>query len=408
MFFEMLNEILDTIRRNKLRAGITGFSVAWGIFMLIVLLGSGQGVQNGQTERFKDAMHNSLWMFANTTTLPHDGLRPGRKITMRNGDYDMIKMLDGVDLSSSRFSIPGENIISYKGKYNNFEIRTAMPCYNKIEYIDVLEGRFLNEKDSREFRKVAVISTDVRDYFFPKEEAMGKYIKANGISFKIVGIFEDKDQWDNNRCIYIPIEVAQRIFSGGDVISLVSMTMGDLTLDESMKLSDEIKHKMAKRHRFSPDDRRAVWINNNLENFHRVIDMIKAINVFVWVIGIGTIIAGIVGISNIMLISVKERRKEIGIRKAIGARPRTIVGMILLEAIIVTSVAGYIGLLAGVGTLHFMAKGLPETEFFKNPSADFQTAITATIILIISGTLAGYIPARRASKILPIEALHNE
>lgn len=408
MLGEMLTEIIETIRRNKLRTAITGFSVAWGIFMLIVLLGSGKGVQNGMNNRFKDAMNNSLWVFAGNTSVTYEGMKPGRRIEMRNGDYDMMAGLDNVGISSSRFSVPGENVLSRKGKYNNFEIRTVKPDYDQIENITIQEGRFLNEKDSREFRKVAVISTDVRDFFFSGEAPIGQYIKANGISFRIVGIFEDKDNWDNNRCIYVPVEVAQRIFSGGDRISLVALTTLSPDLDKSIALVDELKLRMSKRHRFAPDDVRAMRVNNNLEHFSRMNLVIAGISMFIWIIGMGTIVAGVVGISNIMLISVQERRKEIGIRKAIGAKPRTIIAMVLMEAVIITAAAGYIGLVAGVGTLHLMGIFLPPSDIFVNPQADIEIAIAATVLLVVSGAVAGYFPARSAAHIQPVEALHYE
>ncbi len=408
MWGEIFVEIFETIRRNKLRTAITSFSVAWGIFMLIVLLGAGKGVQNGMSRRFKDAMNNSIWIFAGNTSITHEGMKPGRQIIMRNADFEMMSSIENVGISSSRFTIPGENILSRKGKYSKFEIRSVKPDYDRIENINVQQGRFLNEKDSREFRKVAVISTDVRDYFFANEDALGQYIKANGISFKIVGVFEDKDNWDNNRCIYVPVEVAQRIFSGGDRVSLISLTTKTMELDKSNIVAEEVKQSMAKRHHYNPEDKRALFVNNNLEEFSRTNAVMVGISMFIWIIGIGTIIAGVVGISNIMLISVKERRKEIGIRKAIGARPRTIIAMILMEAIIITAVAGYIGMLAGVGTLHLLGTMLPPSDVFVNPQADINIAIAASVLLVVSGALAGYFPARSAAKIQPVEALHYE
>jgi putative ABC transport system permease protein len=408
MLFDTLREILSVIKTNKLRTAVTSFSVAWGIFMLIVLLGSGKGVENAQKRQFTDAMHNSLWLFAGNTTLAHQGLRPGRRITMRNSDHDIIAAMPGVDLSSSRYRIPGDNVLAYKGKYNSFEIRSAKPSYNKIEYINLLEGRFLNEDDSRLMRKVAVISTDVRDYFFGQEPAIGKYILANGINFLVVGLFEDKDRWDNNRCIYVPVEVAQRVFSGGDVVSLISVTMGNLSLQEGLVLVDAIREDMGKRHRFDKDDRRALHISNNLEGYHRVLSSMKAISLFIWVIGIGTIVAGIVGISNIMLISVKERRREIGIRKAIGAKPVSVIFMIMAESVILTSAAGYIGLVAGVGCLHLMGTAFAGSDVFTDPQADIGIAVKSIMLLVAAGAAAGYFPARAAAKVLPVEALRSE
>jgi putative ABC transport system permease protein len=377
--------------------------------MLVILLGSGKGLENGIATNFKDAMNNSFWIFSNKTSIDYNGFKKGRSIMLQNEDHDALRRdVSSIQYSSSRLTIPVKTILSTTKKYASYEVRTAMPVYEKIELIKTQDGRFINERDQVECRKCVTISTDVRDFFFKDENPLGKTIKINNIAFKIVGVFEDKDNWDNNRCVYIPISTAQKIFGSGHDVSMISLTLQGITVDQSIVLAKDIVKMLANRHDFSPDDHDAVRISNNFESLSRNMQMISAINIFVWVIGIGTIIAGIVGISNIMLISVKDRTKEIGIRKALGAKPASIIGMILQESILITTIAGYVGMIAGIGLLELLSKTIPDNKTFVNPSLDLSVALTATAILIIAGTLAGFFPAKHAAKIKPIEALRYE
>jgi len=403
-------EIFSTIKKNKLRTFLTAFSVSWGIFMLIILLGSGNGLENAMRNNFTSAMTNSMWIFGGQTSQPYKGLKPGRFIQLTNEDYRMVKQtIPEVELISSRYRMPGNNYVAYKDKTVNFEIRTVFPDYRPIENIKIKEGRYVNNIDIAQNRKVAVISTEVKEELFKNNHAIGKYIIVNGFSVQVVGIFEDIDDWDNNRCVYLPVTTAQLLYGGSNDISLLSLTIPvSSSLDESKQIEQKIRTMIAKTHTFDVDDERALHIGNWLENLNMFINLFNSIRFFIWMIGIMTIIAGIVGVSNIMTIVVKERTKEIGIRKAIGARPGSIVGLILQESIFITSVAGFFGLLLGTGLLELIRRYIPENDYFNNPEADIRIAVGATLLLIIAGLLAGFYPARRASKIRPIEALRDE
>ncbi len=405
-------EIFATIKKNRLRTFLTGFSVAWGIFMLIILLGSGKGLENGVRNQFKGSVNNGIWISAGRTTIPFQGYKPGRDIKFTNEDYERVKTtIDGIDVISARSWFDINNTISYKNEYGNFTISPCHPSYAIIKDVQIVEGRFLNEIDVQKYRKVVAISTIVHDALFKngdKEKAVGSYIKISGVPFKVVGIFSDEGPEDEQRRVYIPIYTAQRVFMGDNEINQISLTTGDQTLDEVEKMVEQIRKQFSAVHKFDVEDRRAINIWNKAEDYKRTMDLFAGIRLFVWIVGIGTIIAGIVGVSNIMIIVVKERTKEIGVRKAIGATPYSIVSTIITESILITAFAGYVGLVLGIGLMELLSRALPPIEFFVNPQADLRVAISATILLIFSGTFAGMFPAIKAANIRPIEALRDE
>jgi putative ABC transport system permease protein len=403
-------EILATIKKNKLRTFLTGFSVAWGIFMLIILLGSGRGLENGFESNFRGSAKNSLWIWTGRTSIPYNGMNPGRPIRFTNADYENIKNnVPQTEYISGRFNLWRGNQISYKNEVHSFTIRNVHPEYQYVEALEITDGRYINKKDIDERRKVVIISTLIRDILFKEEadKAMGKYILVNNIPFKVVGFYTDESRNENNmRMLYIPISTAQTVFSGGNRIHEISMTIEASTMEEAKAAEEEIRGKLAAVHNFDKNDRRAMGSFNSFENYMRVQSLFKGIRLFVWIIGIGTIIAGIVGVSNIMIIVVKERTREIGIRKALGATPLSVVSLILFESVLITTFAGYIGLVLGVGLLELMS-GI-NTQFFASPSADFNIAVSATLLLIFAGAVAGFVPAQRASRIKPIDALRDE
>jgi putative ABC transport system permease protein len=406
---DTLQEILDTIRSNRLRAALTGFSVAWGIYMLIVLLGSGQGLQNGIAYQFRDDATNSIFVWPGQTALPYKGYRPGRQVQLTNEDRETIRSgVDGVDHITSRYFISGTLRVRYRNETGSFDVRSVHPDHQYLEKTIITDGRYLNDLDIRDYRKVAVIGEKVREVLFKDGAVLGERIEINGVSFQVVGLFRDEGGENEMQKIYLPISTAQRAFGGGNRIGSIMMTTGDAPLERTEEMEGEVRHKLAARHEFAKDDERAVFVRNNSEEFDRFQKIMRAIRAFVWVVGAGTILAGIVGVSNIMMISVRERTREIGVRKALGATPWSIVSMVLQESVLITSVAGYTGLVAGVATLEAVSRVLPADTYFIRPEVDLAVAIQATAVLIVAGAAAGFIPARRAAAVRPVEALRNE
>lgn len=403
-------EIFSTIKKNKLRTILTGFSVAWGIFMLVVLLGSGVGLENGVKKDFEGDAVNSIWVYQGQTSMPYQGMKVGRNIQFTNEDYDRMQAIlgDKGENYSGRAGIRGTGVISYKSQYGTFETTPVHPGTKELEEVEIQEGRFIHNRDIKEKNKVVIISYIVKQELFKSSAALGEFIKVSGVPFQVVGVFKDKEDRDNRR-VYIPISTAQMVFNGGNRLYNVAFTTKEMTVDESKKAEEVIRASFAAKHKFNKEDKRAIWVRNNVEGYQRMQSLFAGIRMFIWIIGIGTIIAGIVGVSNIMIIVVKERTKEIGIRKAIGATPRSIIGLIMLESILIMSFAGYIGLTMGVGLLEILSPQFSSPDsYFLNPSADFSIAVRATLLLIFSGAIAGLFPALRASKIKPVDALRDE
>lgn len=402
-------EIFDTVRHNKLRTALTGFAVAWGIFMLVVLLGSGKGLEHGVDYQFRDDAVNSIWISAGQTSVPYKGMQPGRDVQFDNQDYDEVTTrVPGVEFASARFWIFGSQQVNYKNENGSYTIRAVHPGHQVLERTKMVSGRYLNEFDLKQFRKSAVLGTLVATALFHDEDPIGKEIRIGGISFKVVGVFDDDGSEREREFIYLPISTAQRTFNGGNRLSQILYTTGDASLAESEKMAGFSRRILSVNHTFDPDDERAIYVNNNVENYQKVLALTGAIRLFVWVVGIGTLLAGVVGVSNIMLVAVRERTREIGIRKALGATPASIVGLVLQESVLITTVAGYAGLVLGVLVLEGLSRAIPDADFFRNPQVDLRVALSATLLLVVAGTFAGFFPARRAAAIRPIEALRDE
>lgn len=402
-------EILTTMNKNRLRTFLTGFSVAWGIFMLIILLGSGNGIENGVKSEFSGDAVNALWIWPGQTALPHEGYQPGRPIQLRNADFnELARNIKGVENLSGRKYLNWENPVTYKSKSGNYGILGCHPEQQHIEALTVIEGRFINHNDMVERRKVACLGIDMKKELFGDQSPIGEYISVGGIPFKVIGYYKDEGGERDVQRAWVPISTHQHVFGRPEDIDAIAMTTGDATLEEANAMSEEIKKQLAKRLHFDPNDPKAVFVRNGAEMHQRFADLFSNIRFFIWIIGCGTIMAGIVGVSNIMMIVVKERTREIGIRKAIGATAGSIVSLIMQEAIVITTVAGYFGLVMGVGLLEYAGSKLEGVDFFQNPEVDLGVAISATILLIVAGSLAGLIPALRAARIQPVIALRED
>jgi putative ABC transport system permease protein len=405
-------EVLDTIRRNKLRTALTAVSVAWGIFVMVVLLGLGRGLDHGLRFKFKREASNGVWMFANKTSMAYAGYDVGRKLVFENRDYDRARTTAGIEKLSGQFFLRGtmfgNSMMTKRGaKANVFNIKAVHPDALALGTSELIEGRFLNRDDITNKRKAAVIGDPVRDFLFGTEDPVGQWIDVVGVPFQVVGVFSDPGGQQNARQIYIPVSTAQLAFHGGDHLGMLAFTVGDANAEQAKKIIDEVKGELAERHNFSPDDTQAVRVHENVEGFERFKQLFFMISTFVVVIGLGTLAAGVVGVSNIMMIAVKERTKEIGVRKALGATPWSIIGMITQEAVFLTGIAGLLGLAAGVGLLGILPSVI-DSDFIRDPSIDLKIGAAATIGLVIAGALAGFFPARAAARVNPVQTLRDQ
>lgn len=418
---DLLQEILGTLKKNKMRTTLTGLSVSWGIFILIVLLGAGNGLQNGVMQNFSSRAINRINMYPGRTSIPYEGLKSDRQLSFTGEEVDFIRD----EVSESRLITARLNNtmnITYGNEYGSYEIRGVMPNYLDIEKLVIKpgDGRFINNLDMKEYNKVIVLDKKISDMLFPGESALGKTVKVGSLMFKVVGINSKKEDWGGSTA-YIPFSTSQSIFNpNGKFYNIVFTVDGLNTKEANEKFNETLRTMMSRRLKFNPDDEQALWVYNAQSEYVETMNIFNGITIFVTIVGILTLIAGIVGVSNIMLVSVKERTREIGIRKAIGAKPSSILKTIILESIIITTLFGYIGLMMGIGLTEivnfFMEQAAssqqvsdePQMSVFTNPTVQVGYAVFATIILIISGVLAGYLPARKAVKVKPIEAMRQE
>jgi len=410
--FDKWQEIIETIRRHKLRTGLTAFGVFWGIFMLVLLLGAGNGLQNGVEYDFRDDAINSIWMRQGKTSIPYKGMKPGRQIKFDQQDFEAINAtVEGIEHSTPRNYIRGDYSVVYKNKGFSFNVRCTYPGHRYVENTEVSKGRFLNDKDISDSRKVAAIGQLVAETMYEEGvDPLGTYIQIKGIPFKVIGVFTDSGGPNEMKNIYLPWSTANQAFNHQNKVHQMMVTTGDLPIEVTEKMTSQIEQILADRHQFSIEDKQAIHVFNNNERFQSILDLFTGIRALVAFVGIGTLLAGIIGVGNIMLIIVSERTKEIGLRKALGATPNSIISMILMESIFITSIAGYLGLLCGVGLLELMnlAIGPKGVNMFRQPEIDISLALGATIMLVVFGGLAGYLPARKAAAINPIDALREE
>ena len=401
-------EMFYTLRKNKLRTILSGFTVAMGIFIFVLLYGFGNGLKNSFEEFFLDDSTNTVWLYPGQTEKPYRGFKAKRRIIFRNDDLVDIQQNFPffIDYITPRIS---RGALVKRGKEsNNYTVRGIAPGHQYAEKTIISNGRYINEADVKNKTKFACIGRLVEKDLFGNKSAIGEQIDVGGVSFKVVGVFTDEGGDNEERLIYIPYTTRQRLEKSNDRVDQIIIAFRpELGYAGALSLEKKLNNFMRKKHNIAPNDRSGIYVRNVAADLKESQQFASVLQLIVTFVGLGTLLAGIIGISNIMVFVVKERTKELGIRKAIGATPNSVIGMILHESVFITTIAGYVGLLSGVGTLALIGDSLEE-YFIINPYINTSTAVAATVTLILFGAIAGYIPARRAAKIKPIIALRDE
>lgn len=405
---DLWREIFQSINKNRTRGILSGFTVAFAILLFTILFGIARGFENTFKVAFSDDATNAMFIRAGRTTKAHDGLQAGRRIQFKNKDFDYLKEEFGDKIEFITARIYKGFTASYRNEQNSYTIRAVHPDHQFLEKTLMNEGRYINQNDLKNRTKVVVIGRLVKEDLFIKEDPIGKYISLGGIQYKVVGLFSDEGNDNEERLIYMPVTTAQQVYGNNDYLDQINLSYNpSMTTDQAIAFGNDINRSLKERFSVARSDQRAIRVFNMATQTKGVNQMTNGLAILILVIGLGTLIAGIVGISNIMIFIVKERTKEIGIRKALGASPRSIVSIILLESIIITALAGYLGLLMGVGVIE-LAGPMLKDYFITDPGVSTKLVVSATITLIAAGTLAGYVPAKRASRIKPIVALRND
>lgn len=401
-------EIFDTIRKNKLRTFLTGFTMAIGILIVVILVGFTNGLQNTFQEFFGDDSTNTFFIFPGRTSMPYKGYKSQRRIELDNSDLEDLSNNFALFIDYITPRIDRSSNVSYKNESNNYTNRGVAPSHRINEKTIMMKGRYINEIDIKQKTKNAVIGRLVEIDLFNGEDALGKFISLGNSIFKVVGVYQDDGGDNEERIIYIPYTTRQRIEKGNDKLNQIIIGFkpsigyaGALTLEKNVT-------KFLKEKKFiAREDRSGIFVRNLAEELKQTQQLATVLGLIALFFAVGTIIAGIIGVSNIMIFVVKERTKEIGIRKALGATPKMVISTILIEAITITALSGFSGMLLGISILQNLGEQL-EDYFIKNPYIDLGFAISATVVLIVFGTIAGYVPAKRAARIKPIVALRDE
>ena len=407
-------EIYEALRGNKLRTALTAFGVFWGIFMLMVMLGSGNGLWNGVRRGFSDGATNSVFIWSQRTSKPWRGLPPGRAVQLEIGDADAIRAeVPEVEVICPRNQLGGfrgGNNVARGTRTGAFSVMGDLPEIARVQAVPIVAGRFLNALDVKERRKVAVIGTRVRELLFEaKEDPLDSSIRINGVYFKVIGVFKPNrtgdDRDDEAQTIFVPFSTFQSAFNFADRVGWFALISKDGV--PASQAEAKVLALLRERHRIAPDDARALGHFNLEEEYGQIQGLFAGIRTLVWIVGIGTLAAGVIGVSNIMLVIVRERTNEIGVRRAVGATPWSVMSQIVFESLVLTGVAGYLGLVAGIVVVEIAAQVVSgmDAEMFRNPEVSFRSAVQTLGILVACGILAGLIPARRAVKISPVEAL---
>ncbi len=403
-------EIWESIRRHKLRTFLTGFGVAWGIFILILLLGAGQGFQTGINNQFAGYAQNSIMAFAGVTSESYEGLPANRRVNVTHTDLYLLQQnIPGIRHISPEVTF-GTNQVYFGDHSGDFEIVGVFPEYFDIRLYDKADGRFLNPLDQREMRNVVFVGPKTIDVLFRGEEPIGQYLNIQDNYFKVVGVFEPSSSaisfGDEDSRIFVPHASFIRAFGREENVG--RFAIGPEPGSSAIEIEAEMKKFLGNRLKFHPDDPRAIRTFNWEETTGNFNALFFGVQVFLWIVGLATLMGGVVGVGNIMLVTVKERTREFGIRKAIGATPGSIVGLVIWESIVITTISGYAGMLCGVLLLAATRAAMEAMQLqdmlFSAPSVDLNIAIGATAVLIIAGAVAGFFPARNAAKIKPVEA----
>lgn len=419
--YDKWQEIFHTLKHNKLRTGLTAFGVFWGILMLIVMLGAGSGLQNAVTSGMGDFATNSMFIWTQATTIPYKGFPRGRWYRFELKDmYALKSNLPDIDIITPTVHGGGwqqtSNLV-YGEQKASYRVEGIMPAENLVDPVDIYKGRYINDFDEMNRRKVALLGYRVYEELFKNgEDPVDKYVKLNGMYFQVVGVYKSKHTggWgdEQNSIVFIPFSTTEQIYNYPNIVDNFSI-VGKPTADIN-KIEKEVKTILAQRHSVHPDDKGAFGCNNVGEEFKKMRGLFIGINGLIWLVGIGTLLAGIIGVSNIMVIIIKERTQEFGIKRAMGATPMKIITTVISESVFLTSIAGLLGLSFGIYVVELVNKltsnsSKPANEvMFLNPEVDFRIAVTALVLLIIFGIIAGIIPAKHAVSIKPIEAIRTE
>ena len=405
---DIWQEIYHSISNNKLRTFLTGFSVGWGIFILVLLLASVNGMQNGFTMQFSDDATNSIFMRTGTTSMAYGGFEAGRKVQLTNDDVEYIKRSFPNDLEYISPRVYQNITARYKSETGSYNVQAVYPDLQIIEKILISEGRFVNTNDLLNSAKVAVIGRKVAEDLFKTEDPIGEFVEFNGLPFRVIGVFTDDGDDNAERNIYAPTSTFQKMYGQTNHIDQISLTYNpNYDLTKALEFSERLESVFKRKFNVAPQDQAGIRVFNYAEVFEDISKFTGGLDIAVIIVGLLILLSGIVGIGNIMVFIIKERTKEIGVRKALGAEPWSIIKLVLFESVFITALSGFIGLAIATALLAIVGPNI-RTDAFADPSVSMSIVVTATIILVVAGVLAGLIPAMKAAKVKPIVALSDK
>lgn len=403
---DLINEILATLKHNKLRTALTGFAVSWGIFLLIVLLSAARGVINGFEERMGSHDNDLIKVWGGWAQKPYKGLKEGRPVRLRDNDEEILLSQNSRSISNVTAQISSDTAkVSTQKDYLTDGYSGVYPEAQKSEGLTMAYGRFINELDMQNRRRVVVLSSRSIPILFEKENPVGDMVTISGLTFTVVGVYKH----EHRREVYIPFSTAKSLAGGTDKVNQLTVKLNNVTtMEDGEQAERDMRATLGRQHEFDVDDESAVWTWNMLTSYLSNNMAMMALVYAVWIIGVLTLLSGIVGVSNIMFVSVRERTHEIGIRRAIGARPRSILTQVILEGVAITTLFGYIGIVAGMGVAKIIGTLTADSGILVNPTITLTMAVEVTVVLIVAGAVAGLFPAIKALKIKPVEALRDE